>query len=379
MLNDNEVRGVDAEDKDSPRPRIPWWARAILAAVALLMLVGWVVEDRAGAELLPPLDSQFGNGQSLTVTLPAGETRTVYWEFVSLHSGRGTPESKRARAECQVRDRDSGTEISVRKEGRKRVDTWKEVATFTAERAGSFTITCRDVNTRSSQFGVGAEAPNPRLLNGVEDYSNGPIFWTMFGLGFMVVGLIILSITPASATTKHWCYWFWFPLAGSLLMAFGGMNSFWNGFAFWIFWLFGAGWVLFRRWREDAKTRKEAVVEDLDSEPVKMSVYLNEAAPQSFSRGYRPGDSLRQVVELPISAPNREPRLELAVTAFYDLNDPASPLEWVQEYRAAGNRNFGVGDVIAVGEDAWAFTGSGWTPIDKAHIAKRWSVRPEPS
>jgi hypothetical protein len=85
------------------------------------------------------------------------------------------------------------------------------------------------------------------------------------------------------------------------------------------------------------------------------------------------------VVELPISAPNREPRLELAVTAFYDLNDPASPLEWVQEYRAAGNRNFGVGDVITVGDDAWALTSSGWTPIDKAHIAKRWSVRPEPS
>ena len=120
-------------------------------------------------------------------------------------------------------------------------------------------------------------------------------------------------------------------------------------------------------------------VDDPYSEPVTLSVYLNEAAPQSFSRGYRPGDSLRQVVELPISAPNREPRLELAVTAFYDLNDPASPLEWVQEYRAAGNRNFGVGDVITVGEDAWAFTGSGWTPIDKAHIAKRWSVRPEPS
>jgi hypothetical protein len=68
-------------------------------------------------------------------------------------------------------------------------------------------------------------------------------------------------------------------------------------------------------------------------------------------------------VEFPISAPNREPRLELAVTAVCDLNDPASPLEWVQEYRAAGNRNFGVGDVIAVGEDAWALTGTGWTPV----------------
>jgi hypothetical protein len=195
------------------------------------------------------------------VTLPAGETRTVYWEGVSLHSGRGrTPESKRARAECQVRDRDSGTEISVRKEGRKRVDNWNDVVTFTAERAGSFTVTCRSVNTRWSRFGAGSEIPNPRLLNGVEDYSEAPISWTVWGVGFMVVGLIILSMTPAGATTKHWCYWFWFPLAGSLLMAFGGMNSFFNGFAFWIVWLIGAGWVLLRRRREDAKSRREATV-----------------------------------------------------------------------------------------------------------------------
>ena len=104
-------------------------------------------------------------------------------------------------------------------------------------------------------------------------------------------------------------------------------------------------------------------VEDLYSEPVTLSVYLNEAAPQSFTRGYRTGDPLRQVVEVPLSAPNREPRLELAVTAVYDLNDPVSPLEWVQEYRGAGNRNFGVGDVIAVGEDAWALGKTGWAPV----------------
>ena len=58
-------------------------------------------------------------------------------------------------------------------------------------------------------------------------------------------------------------------------------------------------------------------------------------------------------------------------TVFEQLNidDPDQP--WAITYREAGNRSLSVGDVVVIGETAWAVAGSGWELLnaDQLHDA----------
>ena len=58
-------------------------------------------------------------------------------------------------------------------------------------------------------------------------------------------------------------------------------------------------------------------------------------------------------------------------TVFEQLNidDPDQP--WAIKYREAGHRSLSVGDVVAIGETAWAVAGCGWDLItaDELHDA----------
>jgi hypothetical protein len=44
-----------------------------------------------------------------------------------------------------------------------------------------------------------------------------------------------------------------------------------------------------------------------------------------------------------------------------NINNPQQP--WAIAYRRAGQRSLSVGDVVALGETAWACASVGWTPI----------------
>lgn len=50
-------------------------------------------------------------------------------------------------------------------------------------------------------------------------------------------------------------------------------------------------------------------------------------------------------------------------TVFEQLNIDDPTTEWALKYRLAGHRSLSVGDVVVIGETAWACANSGWDLI----------------
>jgi hypothetical protein len=48
---------------------------------------------------------------------------------------------------------------------------------------------------------------------------------------------------------------------------------------------------------------------------------------------------------------------------FDQLNIDEPSAAWAQHYRLAGRRSLSVGDVVVIGETAWAVAAAGWDPI----------------
>jgi hypothetical protein len=100
-------------------------------------------------------------------------------------------------------------------------------------------------------------------------------------------------------------------------------------------------------------------------EGVPVKVYLNANERESFMDGFKEADPLvlaaeyRVGVEM-IDSGSANPILN---QAFRELNIDDPTAEWAVEYRARGRRSLSVGDVVVVGEIAYAVDRVGWKPV----------------
>lgn len=101
----------------------------------------------------------------------------------------------------------------------------------------------------------------------------------------------------------------------------------------------------------------------LIEDKVYVQVYLNEREDGlNFLYGFRPDDQLRLAAEYYADASLIQDGQAFAVLnhAFTQLNIDYPTEPWAKEYRHNGNRSLSVGDVVAVGEVAYACESVGW-------------------
>ena len=60
---------------------------------------------------------------------------------------------------------------------------------------------------------------------------------------------------------------------------------------------------------------------------------------------------------------------------FEQLNIVPPSAAWAQHYRLAGRRSLSVGDVVVIGETAWACAARGWTPITADELRAALTAR----
>ena len=100
---------------------------------------------------------------------------------------------------------------------------------------------------------------------------------------------------------------------------------------------------------------------------VTVRVFHNNHTPESFLRGFTPGQTVTEVAAFTL-APHRKSDLVVADKVFWLFNigdDPAfgTPDPAAVNYRARGNRSLSVGDVVAVDGRFHSCDPSGWTVL----------------
>lgn len=108
------------------------------------------------------------------------------------------------------------------------------------------------------------------------------------------------------------------------------------------------------------------LIEDL----VYVQVWLNQCEDGwNFWEGYRPGDKMLLATEyyadaalLPDLRDGRSPD-RILNEAWRELNVDFPTTLWAKEYRAKRNRSLSVGDVVVVGEAAYAVARLGWQSV----------------
>lgn len=103
---------------------------------------------------------------------------------------------------------------------------------------------------------------------------------------------------------------------------------------------------------------------------IRAVVLLNETDGHFFA-GYEPGAALRQaaVFELDPSliAPGAAGIPTRALeNVWHELNVDVPTAEWARQYRAERNRSLSVGDVVILGEIAYAVAAAGWMAVTLA-------------
>jgi len=97
---------------------------------------------------------------------------------------------------------------------------------------------------------------------------------------------------------------------------------------------------------------------------VPVTVYLNESEDHFF--GYEPGCQLREaaafVVPSSLLGAGRGPNSVLELV-FSELNVDYPSEQWARDYRTRRNRSLSVGDVVQIGESAYAVAGCGWDNV----------------
>lgn len=81
--------------------------------------------------------------------------------------------------------------------------------------------------------------------------------------------------------------------------------------------------------------------------------------------------------ELPVPAgapPSAAAITDTLETVFEQLNIDEPTETWALKYRLAGHRSLSVGDVVCIGETAWAVDISGWQTITSAQLAAAAAV-----
>lgn len=83
---------------------------------------------------------------------------------------------------------------------------------------------------------------------------------------------------------------------------------------------------------------------------------------------------LYPVLRFDLPVPAGGPPSQAAITAtletvFEQLNIDEPTESWALKYRLAGNRSLSVGDVVCIGETAWAVAICGWQTLTSAQLA----------
>lgn len=101
---------------------------------------------------------------------------------------------------------------------------------------------------------------------------------------------------------------------------------------------------------------------------VYVQVWLNQCEDGwNFWEGYRDGDKMLLAAEYYADAallPRDDESQPNAILnqAFRELNIDSPETGWARDYRDNGNRSLSVGDVVVVGEVAYACARFGWKP-----------------
>lgn len=205
--------------------RPPWWAWAVGTAVVGLLIVGMIREGRSATALEPPPDARFGNQQTLSLPLGAGEARVVYFNFEAV----ATKRARRAgllRVDCEVVPREPAVGIT-----REALDTminvrnWRAVMRVQAAEAVTVDVSCR--GPARARYGVGPALPPQRMFDGIDRGSNG-FGMALVGLIFLAGALVVVWIVPLDAARKRSIYRFWAPVVAGVVVTVA-MNSLWNG------------------------------------------------------------------------------------------------------------------------------------------------------
>lgn len=107
------------------------------------------------------------------------------------------------------------------------------------------------------------------------------------------------------------------------------------------------------------------------------TVYLNRDFlhdPKALAAG-----CLHPVLRFELPVPAGGPPSEAAITAtletvFEQLNIDDPTESWALKYRLAGHRSLSVGDVVCIGETAWAVDISGWQTLTTAQLTAATAV-----
>lgn len=100
---------------------------------------------------------------------------------------------------------------------------------------------------------------------------------------------------------------------------------------------------------------------------IRAVVFLNESDGHFFT-GYEPGATLRQAALFELDGtlvgPNEAgvPTKALEMV-WHELNIDFPTTVWARQYRDERNRSLSVGDVVALGEVAYAVSRTGWTAV----------------
>ncbi|WP_006243424.1 hypothetical protein [Mycolicibacterium tusciae] len=104
-----------------------------------------------------------------------------------------------------------------------------------------------------------------------------------------------------------------------------------------------------------------------------VTVFINEAEASflGFNRAAPARLRAAATFDLPVPTGTRPHQTAIGAAlehVFAELNlEPTT--DWAIKYRLAGHRSLSVGDVVAVGEAAWAVASVGWNPIPAADLA----------
>ena len=103
------------------------------------------------------------------------------------------------------------------------------------------------------------------------------------------------------------------------------------------------------------------LIEDM----VYVQVWLNEAPDGMNFLGYRDNHPLRLAAEyyVPVELVDSGTPHTVLNQAFEQLNIDYPTEEWAKQYRQNRNRSLSVGDVVVVGEQAYACASVGWQAV----------------
>lgn len=114
------------------------------------------------------------------------------------------------------------------------------------------------------------------------------------------------------------------------------------------------------------------------SVPTNIKVYLNESRDSFFGfRNEFSSPELRLAAEFVVDGPATDfikgKPIGVLEEVFEQLNvggDIVPATDWTTEYRANGNRSLSVGDVVVVGESAFAVGRFGWDDVSTSELVE---------